>query len=384
MAQANPSIPLGGGVEEVKKKSKIDSNNTLVRVAKYTGLRIITLGITVIIGIYLTILIANMGGYVDEIRRAQIREDVGARVAGNPTMRNLPAEVKRQKIAEMVAIEEKRYGMDQPFITRSARYLGNAIQLNLGYALKMNSNSGSKLVRNILLERLPPTLLLFATADIILFFISLFFALALSRQYGSFFDKVLITLTPLSSAPGWFYGIFLILIFASMLKILPFGGMVDAPPPKTPFLYFLSLMKHMILPVLSLAISKIFIQVFSWRTFFLIYSSEDYVDMAKAKGLTSRDIERRYILRPTLPTIITSFALLIIGIWTGGPILETIFNWPGLGRTFYQAIGQFDTPVIIGEAVIFSYLLAATVFLLDIIYAIVDPRVKIGGESSSI
>jgi len=160
--------------------------------------------------------------------------------------------------------------------------------------------------------------------------------------------------------------------------------MVDAPPPKTPFLYFLSLMKHMILPVLSLAISQIFIQVFSWRTFFLIYSSEDYVDMAKAKGLTSRDIERRYILRPTLPTIITSFALLIIGIWTGGPILETIFNWPGLGRTFYQAIGQFDTPVIIGEAVIFSYLLAATVFLLDIIYAIVDPRVKIGGESSSI
>ncbi len=383
MAQANPTLPLGTGLEEVKKKTKAGSN-TLVRVAKYTGMRVLTLGITVIIGLYLTILIANMGGYVDEIRRAQIREDVGARVANNPTMRNLPAEVKRQKIAEMVAIEEKRYGMDQPFITRSATYLTNAVQLNLGYALKMNSNSGSKQVRNILLERLPPTLLLFASADIVLFVLALVFALALSRQYGSFFDKVLITLTPLSSAPGWFYGIFLILIFASVFKLLPFGGMVDAPPPKTAFLYFLSLLKHMALPVLALTLSQMFIQVFSWRTFFLIYSSEDYVDMAKAKGLTSRDIERRYILRPTLPTIITSFALLIIYTWTGAPILETIFSWPGLGRTFYQAIGQFDTPVIIGEAVIFSYLLAVTVFLLDIVYAIVDPRVKIGGESSSV
>jgi peptide/nickel transport system permease protein len=122
--------------------------------------------------------------------------------------------------------------------------------------------------------------------------------------------------------------------------------------------------------------------VFSWRTFFLIYSSEDYVDMAKAKGLTSREIERKYILRPTLPTIITSFALLLIVTWTGAPILETIFNWPGLGRTLFQAVGFFDTPVIIGETVIYSYLLALTVFLLDFIYALVDPRVKIGGEKS--
>jgi peptide/nickel transport system permease protein len=133
-----------------------------------------------------------------------------------------------------------------------------------------------------------------------------------------------------------------------------------------------------------MTLSQIFLQVFSWRTFFLIYSSEDYVDMAKAKGLTSRDIERKYILRPTLPTIITSFALLLIVTWTGAPILETIFSWPGLGRTLFQAVGFFDTPVIIGETVIYSYLLALTVFLLDFIYALVDPRVKIGGEKSGI
>jgi peptide/nickel transport system permease protein len=101
--------------------------------------------------------------------------------------------------------------------------------------------------------------------------------------------------------------------------------------------------------------------------------------MAKAKGLSSRQIERRYILRPTLPTIITNFALLLIALWTGGIVLETVFNWPGLGRLLFRAIGLFDTPVIVGSTVIYAYLLALTVFLLDFLYALVDPRIRVGG-----
>jgi peptide/nickel transport system permease protein len=135
----------------------------------------------------------------------------------------------------------------------------------------------------------------------------------------------------------------------------------------------------LILPASSLIISQFFYSIYNWRTFFLIYSSEDYVEMAKAKGLPSRDIERRYILRPTLPTIITAFALLLIGTWTGAIITETVFQWPGLGRVTFRAIGLYDTPVIVGTTIIYAYLLAITVFLLDIVYALVDPRVKIGG-----
>ena len=100
--------------------------------------------------------------------------------------------------------------------------------------------------------------------------------------------------------------------------------------------------------------------------------------MAKAKGLPPRDIERKYILRPTLPTIITQFALLLISVWTGAIVTETVFQWPGLGRTFYTAIGLFDTPVIVGLTIIYAYLLAITVFILDFVYALVDPRVKVG------
>jgi peptide/nickel transport system permease protein len=147
--------------------------------------------------------------------------------------------------------------------------------------------------------------------------------------------------------------------------------------------YAASLLKHMLLPVAALVLHSIFIGIYNWRTFFLIYSSEDYVEMAKAKGLTSRAIERRYILRPTLPPIVTSFAFTLIYLWQGAIILETVFAWPGLGRLLYQAISIFDVPVIVGNVVLIAYLLVTSVFLLDIVYALLDPRVKVGGEKRS-
>jgi len=283
---------------------------------------------------------------------------------------------KNKLTQEKIASEIERLNLDQPMVIRSFRFLKNALTLNLGRALHMTSVAGSRSVRQIITEKLPYTLLLMASSQLILFFSTVFLALALSRKYGSFWDKVIITV------PAWFYGIFLILIFAAVLKILPFGGVIDAPVPKDFLGRTLSVLKHLILPASSLIISTFFISIYNWRTFFLIYSSEDYVDLAKAKGLPSRDVERRYILRPTLPTIITSFALLLIGIWTGAIITETVFQWPGLGRETYKAIGLYDTPVIVGITIIYAYLLAITVFLLDFVYALVDPRVKIGGGSS--
>ncbi len=358
-------------------------SSTFSRVAKYTGYRAVMLIITVCIGVYLTILIANMGGKVDDIKRAAIRDGVIGQTSNDPTFRNLSPDAKEKRINDLIKLGEKREGLDQPFIIRSFLYFKGAITLDLGFATNMVSASGSKQVRLIILEKLPATLVLFGVSNITLFFTSVFIALFLSRRYGSFIDKFMIALAPTSSAPGWFYGIFLILIFAALLHLLPFGGMVDAPPPDGFFPYLLSLLKHMILPVMAITLSQIFLNSYNWRTFFLIYSSEDYVDMAKAKGLTSSDIERRYILRPTLPTIVTSFALLVIASWTGAPIFETVFNWPGLGRTLFEAVGFYETPVIVASTVIFAYLLAITVFLLDVIYALIDPRVKIGGGTRS-
>lgn len=360
-------------------KRRASSNSTFNRVARFTVVRLLTLFVTVVIGVYLTILIANMGGKVDEIQKNDIRERVIMRVAQMTAKTQITTDARIQMQNEMIALEEKRLGLDTPFMVRSFNFLGNALRLEFGRAVNMVSDSGSRSVRLIILERLPATLLLMGTSQLFLFFFSVFIALVLSRNYGNFWDKMVIALSPTSSVPPWFYGIFFILIFAAVLKLLPFGGMVDAPPPSTTGGYLLSLLKHLILPGMSLIISSLFLSIYNWRTFFLIYSSEDYVDMAKAKGLSSRDIERRYILRPTLPTIITNFALLVITLWTGATITETIFLWPGLGRTLYLAIGLYETSVIVGSTIIYAYLLAITVFLLDLVYALVDPRVKVGG-----
>jgi peptide/nickel transport system permease protein len=377
MATAAEPIAANPPVEKKKKPE-----TTFQRIIKYSGVRLLTLFVTVVIGVYLTILIANMGGLVDTIMRGEIEERVTITVVQNPANKLLTPEARNKLVEEKIALEVKRLGLDQPLMVRSFRYLKNGLTLNLGRAVNMTSDSGSRQVRLIILERLPYTLLLMGTANLILFFASLFLALGLSRKYGSFWDKVVITLSPTSAAPPWFYGIFFILIFAALLKVLPFGGVVSAPPPENVVEYTLSVLEHLILPASSLILSALFLSIYNWRTFFLIYSSEDYVDTAKAKGLPSRDIERRYILRPTLPTIITNFALLLIGLWTGAIITETVFGWPGLGRTIYRAIGNYDTPVIVGTTIIYAYLLAITVFLLDFVYALVDPRVKIGGGGS--
>jgi len=215
-------------------KIKKASTSTFTRVSRFMGIRIVLLLFTVVVGVYLTILIANMGGYVDEIMRNEIKERVNMQVAAMTANQPISPEIKKQMAAEMIALEEARLGLDTPFVIRSFRYLGNALQLKLGSATRMVSDSGSRTVRLIILERLPATLLLMGSSQLFLFFFSVFIALKLSRSYGSIWDKIVITLSPSSSVPPWFYGIFLILLFAAMWKILPFGGMISAPPPEIP------------------------------------------------------------------------------------------------------------------------------------------------------
>lgn len=374
MAQVAMPLQPRGEVEE-KGRSR---RSGLIRFARFTAVRLVTQAFTIVIAVYVSILLANMGGYVDEIRKGMIRDNIAMFAGFDEQYQQLTSVEKKAWVDQRVALAEKSMGLDQPFAIRSMRYLKDALTLNLGQAENMHSDSGSKMVRNIILERLPATLVLFATSQLMMFGITLFIGLYLSRNYGSFLDKLVLGFAPTSAAPSWFYGLFLILIFAGAWGVLPFGGMVSAPPPDTVIGYALSVMKHMILPLTAILIGGVFAGIYGSRTFFLIYSKEDYVEMAQAKGLHPRTIERRYILRPTLPIIVTGFALGLITLWTGSITLETIFNWPGLGKLLFQAAGSFDTPVIIGAVVIYAYLLAVTVFLLDITYALLDPRVKVG------
>ena len=350
------------------------------RVGKFALIRAALLILAVLVGVYLTVIIANLGGELDNVRRAEVRFNIGSAVYANPGYRELPPDELGRLVDRMVEEELDRLGMNRPFFPqRSFEYLWRAASLNLGFAELIVSDAGSRQVYNIMMERLPITLALFATANLILFLLALFMALFLSRRYGGFFDRLIIALAPSSAAPGWFYGLFLILIFGAILGVLPWGGMVDAPIPDTDWGYAVSVMKHLVLPVTAVVLGAIFANIYSWRTFFLIYSSEDYVELARAKGLSSRNIDWRYVLRPVLPPILTSFLLVLINMWTGQIVLENVFRWPGLGSVFYLSTQLNDVPVILGVVVIYGYLLAATVFALDFVYAIIDPRVRVGG-----
>src|SRR5512135_744670 len=135
------------GAQASKKKSF--SNSTFMRVARYSVVRLLTLMVTVTIGVYLTILIANMGGYVDTIMKGEIRDNISQSVLANPAFRTLSPDERTKIVNDKIALEEQRLGLNQPFAVRSVRYLTSALTLNLGRAQNMISDHGSKEVRAI-------------------------------------------------------------------------------------------------------------------------------------------------------------------------------------------------------------------------------------------
>jgi peptide/nickel transport system permease protein len=198
-------------------------------------------------------------------------------------------------------------------------------------------------------------------------------------------------LAPISSIPSWVLSILFILIFAVTLRILPPGGMYGSVPPNNNFERILIILHHMILPVMAILFSMLWQYVYIWRTFFLIFADEDYVELARAKGLPNTTVERDYILRPTLPYIITNFALMLVSFWQMSTALEKVLNWPGIGRLYIKTLPNFFSesfspgvmPITLGIVVIFAYLLGITVLLLDVAYALLDPRVRVGDQQQT-
>jgi len=248
-------------------------------------------------------------------------------------------------------------------------------------------------LNRIILEYLPFTLLLAGTAYLLVFLLGIPLALTAARNYGRFIDRFLAVLAPISSLPSWVIGLLLIFIFAVELRILPVGGIFDKIPPENTIGYVPIVFKHMILPVLSILISIFFQLVYTWRTYFVINSEEDYVELGKAMGLPARKLQKKYILKPSLTFTITSFSLMLVSFWQMTMALEAVFNWPGIGWLYitYALPNFWGDSMYPGEllialtlVVIFAYLLGMVVFLLDIVYVIVDPRIRYGEKGFSL
>ncbi len=350
---------------------------------KYLLKRAVFLSLTLVLSIYLAVVIANAGGLIDQIIRSQIMYDLRTNLARTPGWSQLTSEEQTRILNERLELAIRAKGLDRPFIERSFIYLYDALTLDLGRALFITSASGTKQVSVIILERLPRTILLFTTGTIGYSLLGLVIGLRMARRPGGVFDRVTTFFAVVTQAiPPWFFGMLFILLFAYQLRPLgvtiPFGGMVSVPPPTDPLNYALDVMYHMALPIFTWIFSLFGSWAYITRNLTMQASAEDFVVAAKAKGLSESQITTRYVLRPTLPPIVTSISLSLIASWQGAIITETVFAWPGLGTLFFRAIESLDPPVIVGLTVVYAYLLVITIFLLDLIYSLLDPRIKVG------
>ncbi|MGC9348000.1 MAG: ABC transporter permease subunit [Anaerolineae bacterium] len=357
------------------------------RVTRYILIRAATLLVTVVAAVYLTILIANFGGQIDEFIKADIDFNVGLSMKG---VRGLTTEERAEMAEARRQAAYEAAGLNTPFAVRCLRWLKRGLTLDWGET-NMSFTGGwtsrSREIRSIILDSLPRSLLIFGSANLLLFFSTVLVALPLTNKRRSWLDRLIITLSPLSAAPAWVYGIILNLIALTTLGNVFAGSAFDAWPDTFKLAYVPMMMRHLVLPVLAIFLSGLFQGIYTWRTFFQLHAAEDYVELARAKGLPSGMLERRYILRPMLPALLTSFALIFVNLWQEVIILEQVFNVTGIGSVFFKVI-TFNvpdrTPFIVALVVTFAYLLAITVFVLDLVYTIVDPRIRIENRSQTV
>jgi peptide/nickel transport system permease protein len=363
------------------------NTSAFARIWKYIAVRLATLAIMVFVGIFISIVVINYGGQLDKIYEAAIIEAVPKMAVNYP---NLTSEEKAKVLDQIHWDMEESLGLHSSFIGRCLRWTAEAMVFNTQDPSGTGRWDGQdqQFLQDVL-SRFPKTLLLVGTTNMLVFIASLFLGLYLSKQQGKFLDRLMSGLVPLSSIPNWAFAILLTAIFAWQLNILPAQGMYDMFPPKFPIGYIWIVFKHMILPMAALFLSIFFQLVYSWRSLFLLTAGEDYVELARAKGLPERMIRSRYLIRPTMPYIITSFALIFLSMWQGIIILERFFNWQGIGQYFQMALSAGNSSPLAKLQmttliVIFIYLLAITMLFLDIIYVLVDPRIKIGGQEKTL
>lgn len=346
----------------------------------YLAKRALFLVITLILATYMVVVIANQGGAIDNILITEIRLAVRQELEGQTFYQRLNATEKTRVYEERVAEIVRVRGLDQPFVTKSFRQTWDALTLNLGQAT-FTYGTGSFKLTTIIGERLPRTVILFTTATVLSALVGVSLGLRMARKALSAFDRGLTVLSITTLViPSWVFGIFFILAFSFAIHIFPSGGMVSAPAPREPIALFLDQLYHLALPLLTVTFSSFGGWSYTTRNLVLQIMEEDFVNVARSKGLSERQVLHRYVLRAASPPIVTGIVLALVASWTGAIITELVFSWPGLGLLFFEAILGQDAPTIIALTIIFAYLFVLTIFILDLAYGLLDPRIRALGR----
>jgi peptide/nickel transport system permease protein len=248
--------------------------------------------------------------------------------------------------------------------------------LDLGKSNYLTSDSGSTNVRDIILEKMPKTVLLFTTSTLIITIIGLYLGAFVASRAGSLWDKLNSAFAVFSSSfPAWWVGMLMIFAFSFTYHIFP-ARATPLTDPSHPS-YIFDVLYHMLLPLITIVIVGFGSWAYIVRYFVIGILGEDYIMAKRAAGIPEKRILYSHALKNAAPPIITVVALSLTSSFGGAIIVEAVFGWPGMGSLYYQAIGFLDIPVIIGLTYISTLIFILTVFLTDIVYAYFDPRVKI-------
>jgi len=308
---------------------------------------------------------------VDTIHREVIDE------VNQGTLKFQNSDERLAYISNQKELKSKTFGLDQDSLNPSKLFhrITSVMTLNLGESHYFSTDFGSTSVRDIIFEKVPKTLLLFTTANICVTVIGILLGTYVAGKEGSWWDKFnSISAIFSNSFPSWWLAMIMILVFAFTLHIFP-ARATPLSSPSDPY-YIFDLLYHMALPFITLVIFSFGSWAYIVRYFLINILNEDFIYAKRTMGISKRKILYSHALRNAGPPIATSVGLGLSSSFGGAIITEAVFDWPGMGKLYYDAIGLFDTPIIIGLTFISTVIFLITIFITDISYTLLDPRVK--------
>ena len=275
-------------------------------------------------------------------------------IPGNPF-----ADEKRIQ-PEIMANLNAKYGLDKPLIEQYGIYMSNLVRGDFGVSLKYQNRT----VNSLIAQGFPVSMTLGAAACLIGIGIGILFGIIAGINRGRLPNYAVIILSILGvSVPSFVFASIFQYIFGAKLQWAPVAGW-GAPV-------------FLILPTLALGLRMIAYIARMMRTSMLDVLSQDYIKTARAKGLTEGQVIRRHTIRNAITPIITVAGVMVAGTLVGSFVIENIFNIPGMGKYLVNAVKDSDYTVILGMTAFYAMILVAVTFVVDILYVIVDPRVKL-------
>ncbi len=277
---------------------------------------------------------------------------------------------------EYVEALRHRLGLDQSLPVRLAAYLGDLLRGNLGYSF-----SYQRSVASLILERLPATLSLVLLGELTGAVLGVLLGTVSARRFPGRVDTALSSIAAvLYAIPVFWLGMVLMLGLALHLRWLPTSGFVSFNAPLSGAGRWFNILWHAALPAVTMCIFRLPIYYRVTRASLLEVVHEDFMTTVRAFGLPDRRIYFFHALRNALLPIVTLIGLTLGASLSGALVLETLFSWPGIGRLMFDAVFQRDFPVVTGVFLIAATVAILAVLVTDVIYALIDPRVRYGSS----